>query len=225
MPLVSARGKQCDKYTQTDNIKFKSSTSYIINQFPFPRPEIRLNRNCYSNIKEAIAAVSYRTAVSVQKARVAVQTVCNKLYKHNYQLSTEEQQQFESNLLPTIIEESELEDEENSASCSNKPVAIKPRTKEQWHTKYQYVLPSPSVVSDYKHDMALHQEIIAATTLANLDDGTRVTLHFDTTGRSRVMGEWPALILNFMNDDKSKCSMIPLRVYYLPMKLEKTLQN
>ena len=43
---------------------------------------------------------------------------------------------------------------------------------------------------------------------------TRCTLHFDTTGRSRVDGEWPELILNFLSDDKMKCKMFRLRALF-----------
>ena len=39
---------------------------------------------------------------------------------------------------------------------------------------------------------------------------TRVTLHYDTTTRSRVDGEWPSLILNFLSDDSAKCKKYPL---------------
>ena len=90
----------------------------------------------------------------------------------------------------------------------------KRRTLSQYQKDYKYVLPSAKVVSDFKHRKVLHQEIAAGKALATVEDGTRVTLHFDTTGRSRVEGEWPALILNFINEDKSKCHMYRLRALF-----------
>ena len=76
-------------------------------------------------------------------------------------------------------------------------------------------MPSDRSVGDFKHLKALHQEIAAAKALANVSgDETRVTLHFDTTGRSRLDGEWPSLILNFRNDDKEKCKMYCLRALF-----------
>ena len=45
-------------------------------------PEIRKGRNTLPKVKDTIATVSYRTRISVPKARVASQTVCEKLYGH-----------------------------------------------------------------------------------------------------------------------------------------------
>ena len=73
------------------------------------------------------------------------------------------------------------------------------RTLSQHQKDYKYVLPSAKVFSDFKHRKALHQEIAAGKALATVEDGTRVTLHFDTTGRSRVEGELPALILKIIS--------------------------
>ena len=61
---------------------------------------------------------------------------------------------------------------------------------------------------------ALHQEIAAANALSSIEIGTHVTLHFYTTGRSRVDGEWPALILNFISDDIEKNIMYRLRALF-----------
>ena len=61
---------------------------------------------------------------------------------------------------------------------------------------------------------SLHQEIQAPQALANKKEGTRVTLNYDTTSRSRVDGEWPSLILNFLSDDKQDCKMYPLRALF-----------
>ena len=77
------------------------------------------------------------------------------------------------------------------------------------------MLPSAKVVSNYKNEKALHQEIAAVKTLASIQHDTRCTLHFDTTGRSRVDGEWPALILNFLSDDKMKCEDVQIESSFL----------
>ena len=49
----------------------------------------------------------------------------------------------------------------------------------------------------------------AAKRLLSKVSPTKVTVHFDTTQRSRIHGEWPAIILNFMNKEQSE--YIPLR--------------
>ena len=58
---------------------------------------------------------------------------------------------------------------------------------------------------------ALVQEIDAANALKNKSNDTKVTLHYDTTSRSRIPGEWPGLILNFLDKDPSVCKMFTLR--------------
>ena len=154
-------------------------------------PEIRKVRNTTEEIKNAVATVSYRAGISVPKARVAVQAVCEKLYKHKYQLKP---------TLPTINEEDE----------PTEPVCKKPRKHEEY-TIYKDVLPSAKTINSYKHNKALQQEIDAAVALKNKDEKTKITLHYDTTSRSRIDGEWPALILNFISPDPSKKQMINLR--------------
>ena len=62
------------------------------------------------------------------------------------------------------------------------------RSKDQYES-YKYVLPSDRAVVSYKHDKFLHQKIMAAS---------KVTLHYDTITRSRIDGEWPAVILNIV---------------------------
>ena len=76
-------------------------------------------------------------------------------------------------------------------------------------------MPDIRTVSNFKHKKSLHhQEIQAAQALGNKKEGTRVTLHYDTTSRSRIDGEWPSLILNFLSDDKQDCKMYRLRVVF-----------
>ena len=49
-----------------------------------PCPEIRKGRHTLPKVKDTIATASYRAGISVPKARVATQTVCEKLYGHIY---------------------------------------------------------------------------------------------------------------------------------------------
>ena len=57
----------------------------------------------------------------------------------------------------------------------------------------------------------MQQEITAAKAFSAKADMTRVTLHYGTTSRCRIDGEWPAINLNFLDDDKEKCQMYYLR--------------
>ena len=182
----------------------ETQTPYIgdIDEMLFPRPDIRQSRNVSDNVKDAIATISYRAGVSVPKARVAFQAACEKAYNHQYYLTADEQKKFE----PMLTDE--VNDEE-----VQEPYAKVPRTTEDFR-KYKSVLPSAKVVGEFKHNKALHQEIQAGKALTKLDEGTRVTFHFDTTSRSRIDGEWPSLILNFLNEDSDKCKVFYLRALF-----------
>lgn len=68
----------------------------------------------------------------------------------------------------------------------------------------QFVLPDRKTVSLYKFDKALQQEISAVESIIAKKPATKITWHFDSTSRSRVQGDWPSLILNFINDDDPK---------------------
>ena len=155
--------------------------------------QIRNNRNTTEEIKNAICTVSYRSGVSVPKARIAVQAVCEKLYNHKYYLQPPKP-------LSTIEEVDEPEEPKNK----------KPRTVDQY-TEYKDVLPSAKTVNEYKHKKALHQEIQAAKLLVEKEETTKVTLHYDTTTQLRIEGEWPCLILNFLDKNPDNCHMISLR--------------
>ena len=69
----------------------------------------------------------------------------------------------------------------------------------------------PRSINRFKHKKALKQEIIAAKALFSKKESSKVTLHFDTTTRSQIDGDWPSLILNFKDDDPLECRMISLR--------------
>ena len=90
------------------------------------------------------------------------------------------------------------------------PKSKKPRKSEDYE-KYKKVLPLTTSVNKFKHKKALGQEIIAAKALFLKKESTKVTLHFDTTTRCRINGDWPALILNFKDDDPFECRRINLR--------------
>lgn len=159
-------------------IKIDQSTQANINI----TPEIRKTRNTTNEIKGTIAAVSSEAGVSVSKARVATQVVCEMLYGHHYQLEAAVQE----------------------------PPNKKPRTAEDYEA-YSKVLPSHKTISTYKHKQALMMEITAAKALMNKSSDTKIVLHYDTTSRSRIDGEWPSLILNINANDPSSKQMLPLR--------------
>ena len=158
------------------------------------RRELRSTRNFVQDAKDAIATISYRCAISVENTRTAFQVVCQLWYGHRYYLTPDEQQQFEQ---PT----------------ENLTTSKKPRSADEY-ARYKYVIPSARVVGDFKHNKALQKEVFAAKKLGNIEKGSKVTLHYDTTRRSRIDDEWPSLILNILNDDPKLCHMIALRALF-----------
>ena len=60
-------------------------------------------------------------------------------------------------------------------------------------------MPSARTILKYKHLQATQGETDAGVALFNNTKPGKVTLHYDTTSRSNIDGEWPSLILNFNN--------------------------
>ena len=73
------------------------------------------------------------------------------------------------------------------------------------------MLPSTKSLNNHKQVLAIQHEKEAATALYMIQPGTKVTLHFDTTSRSKIDGDWPCLILIF--SDKRR---YPLRPIFFP---------
>ena len=61
-------------------------------------------------------------------------------------------------------------------------------------------MPSAKTINDYKLTLAIQTEKEAATALYNMPDDVKSTLHFDSTQRSKIDGDWPCLILIFTNN-------------------------
>ena len=152
-----------------------------------PAPAIRETKNNTHEIKDAIATVSTKAGISVEMARVATQQVCKKVYGHRYKL------------------------EATNPSGPSQPK--KPHSSDDYQI-YENVLPSAKTVNNFKHKKTLCQEILAAKALATKKPTTKVTLHFDTTQRSRIDGDWPSLILNFKDDNPLECRMISLCPFF-----------
>ena len=135
-------------------------------------------------MKTACANVSSKCAISAEKARIAVKTVCKAMYNHDYYLTTEE---YCSSEAPADL----LEEE---------PRKKVPKTSDQYENKYKYVLPSSRTILKYKHLQATQEESDAGLTLYTKNKDVKVTLHYDTTTRCHIDGDWPCLILNFGNN-------------------------
>ena len=100
------------------------------------RPQIRVKAKvCTEQIKATCANVSAVCGISVELARLAVKTVCAKLYCHDYYLSP-----------PGIIYD------KNEGEPPSKQSRIPFSTAD--YAGYKYALPSARLISDYKQMQA-----------------------------------------------------------------------
>ena len=71
------------------------------------------------------------------------------------------------------------------------------------------------VIGDHnKQTLASEAESEAAAMLLKKDSNTKVTIHFDTTSRSNIDGEWPSIILQFSNNVNIEYRLQPIFFAY-----------
>ena len=116
--------------------------------------------------------------MSVETSRLAVKTVCKELYNHEVYLSATDE----------VANDFEGEPP-SKKSCI-------PLTEFDY-ASYQYVLPSARTISDYKQMQASQVERDAALALLDKTAELKSTMHYDTTSRNAIDGEWPSIILIF----------------------------
>ena len=62
---------------------------------------------------------------------------------------------------------------------------------------YSYILPSARTLNHYKQMQASQAELKSACTLYKKNSSLKLTIHFDTSTRSSIDGEWSSLIVIF----------------------------
>ena len=76
------------------------------------------------------------------------------------------------------------------------------------------VLPSIKTISRIKHLMAIKQESNIALALLDTMPSDVVTVHYNTTTRERLNGEWPSVIIKMSNGKKFKFHSINMAIEY-----------
>ena len=115
--------------------------------------------------------------ISIEMACIAVKTICSFLYAHGFYLC--------------------VDDKSERNGDASQPSAKRPKhpySKDK-HPKYEDVLPSVRTVADYKHLQASQVECDAS--MVNKKRNVKVTLHYDSTTRNSIDGEWSSLISRF----------------------------
>ena len=69
--------------------------------------------------------------------------------------------------------------------------------KTSTYDDHSYVIPSARTILEWKLLQASEVEKDAATALLNKKPEVKAIMHFDSTGRSSIDGEWPFIILRF----------------------------
>ena len=85
------------------------------------QPEIQKVNNFLPHLKDAIATVSYKAAMFIDKTRVTVQATCKKTYGHLNYIKKEEQRKYEPHLYERIDEVDEERNDESSEPKMEKP--------------------------------------------------------------------------------------------------------
>ena len=175
------------------------------------KPSIRGIRDCTPEIKQACVKVSVKCNISTAMATVAVQAVCEELYHHQYYLSKDEAIEKDPNLQQYKQQPSEQQSKKRR--LAEPKTATKPLSNKTDYIPYKDVLPSPRTLNDHKQLCAIKAESDAADALFNMDSATvRCTLHYDTTSRCQIDGEWPSIIFSF--SDKQRYVLRPLFFAY-----------
>ena len=161
------------------------------------RPKLRINKKQSTDaIKSTCCKLSFICGVSLETSRKVVQVVCKNLYDHNVYLTPEKQSEGEQ----------EIFNQEKQIRNKKAPV-----TAEQYEN-YKFVLPSIRTIADYKQCKGSQMEREAAIHLLNKGLNVKATVHFDSTSRCSVDGEWPSLIIIF--SDGQEFRLQPLFFVY-----------
>ena len=80
------------------------------------------------------------------------------------------------------------------------------------YEKYKYVLPSALVINRKKHFQAIQAERNCALALIDAEPEELCTMHYDTTKRRRIQGDWSSLIVKMSNGKSFRLRPLSLAV-------------
>ena len=204
LEIQEERYEYSDEECTTDINKTRSGTVRVDIQSTrndstsIPPPKLRYLRNCTNEVKSACLQVSVNCGISANLAIIAVQTVCKALYNHEFYLTKEEAIAKDT----TLISHRNTE-EETVQKCKRQKLMThneqKPPRSKNDYLLFTNVLPSVRTINNYKQLLAVQAEADAAKTLYNIPEEVKCNLHYDTTSRCKIDGEWPAIIFSFSN--------------------------
>ena len=129
-------------------------------EMKIPQPEIQRVQTFIEEIKSACAK-TYSCGISADKARIAVQIVCNELYHHKYYLSKEGQ----LNSIDVDQVSMDISCSEPIAKCPCSETNSKaPKTSNDYEI-YKYDLPLAKIIWNYQNFQAIQEETNASIKL------------------------------------------------------------
>ena len=171
------------------------------------RKPIRNVRDCSSESKETCSQLSAQCGISVEMSRLAFIIVCKYYFGIVYYLDVETARKEE----PTASNDNT---HVSSAGDSGEDPPTKKRilSSKSDYADYRFVVPSSKTISATKQFQSIEEERKAAVALYTKPENIKTTFHFDTTSRSCIDGEWPALILIF--SDNRRFNLRPIFFAY-----------
>ena len=161
------------------------------------QPIIRHSKVCTDKIKTSLAKVSVVAGISPQTSRLACQTFAKEFYGHIYYIDPKEK--------------------------NPEHQAKRPKNNADYYD-YKDVFPSNKTIAYFKHDISLKREFECATSLKMKREETKAILHFDTTKRCRIEGDWPSLIIDLRSPPKL-VYYIHYALFFSLLKIEEILQD
>ena len=76
----------------------------------------------------------------------------------------------------------------------------RPPSSKEDYIPYQNVSPSAKTLNECKLLLVVQEEAEAANALFNIPESVKCTLHYDTTSRGKIDGDWPSIMFSFSNN-------------------------
>ena len=158
-------------------------------------PSLRKNlRNFHPKVKAAIATTSSKAGITVEQARRAFQSSAEVFYGETYYLSVDD-----------------IPKETNDTAKLQPSTPKRPRSAVDYRN-YEHVLPSARVICREKHLQSIQTERNCALAMLDTDETDKITVHYDTTSRRRVNGEWTSVIVKFSSGNTFRLRPLSLAV-------------
>ena len=107
-------------------------------------------------------------------------------------------------------------------SEKNQEHVVKKLRKADEYASYIDIFPDKKTIANYKHSQSLQHEVEAAKALINKNKSSKAILHFDTTKRSRIEGDWVSLILNIRSAPNCSQTFV-LRPLYFALETKENI--